>query len=991
MTRSTTAPGVGRAAPGEPQLASFRAVCEQLAGRELRGATALHEFSVSSSREFWQALLHWSGLLWEGTSEPVCTGDDVETARFFPGVRLNYAENVLCPLGDDDAPALTSVHATRPAEHLTRGELRSAVARTAAALRTAGVGPSDTVASVAPNHAGTVVAALAVAAIGATLSSATPDMGPGTLLGRFGQVRPAVLLVDRTGTGAGADGDGVAALVAGLPEVRQVLVLDDEPLAAVGGVPVARLAELVAAVPDGAAPEDWPRLPFDHPLWVMFSSGTTGPPKAMVHGAGGSLLEHVKEHRLHGDLRRGDVLYFHTTTAWMMWNWQLSALAVGAHVVLYDGPVDGPETLWRLVAEHGVTVFGTSPAYLQLCQDEGYRPRDAVDLRALRAVLSTGAVLHDWQFDWLADAVGDVPLQSVSGGTDIVGCFVLGHPELPVQRGRSQALSLGLDVAALDDAGVPVLGEVGELVCRRPFPSRPVGFLADPDGRRFHEAYFADHPGVWTHGDRIEIAADGSARVHGRSDGVLNIDGIRIGPSEIYTIVRRLPEVADAMALEQQDPTRPGAARLVLLVVLTPGTTLDDDLAQRVRAVLRRQGSAAHVPSLVLQVEDLPVTHNGKKSERAARDTLDGVPVRNLAALRNPASLAGIATAAQQAARADAARREAVDDIPDGVARAFAEVLHAPVDEGTHFFDAGGTSRQSMTLLRRLRGELGRPIGMDDFLADPTVRGLRAALAADPAPADAVERLREGAAGVPPLVFVHGVHGDTDLYRSLVQALETDAPVYGLTAHPGTGHAVGTLSLADLARRHVETLTALVPDGPVRLAGYSFGGLVAFEMAGLLTARGREVTFLGLLDTLPPSSQLSDGARRLYHLAGRLAHTLPGMGEVTAGQFRRRVADRLLRRRRAASPAPATAPDRELARGEELFHAHRWSRHPGPVSYFRARRRPPVVLNHLYAWRRVAPDLTVVDVPGAHDDLLAAEHTPELAARFSAALRRSAA
>ena len=251
----------------------------------------------------------------------------------------------------------------------------------------------------------------------------------------------------------------------------------------------------------------------------------------------------------------------------MMWNWQMSALAIGARVVLNDGPVRGPEALWRLAAEQRVTVLGTSPPYLQLCQDAGYRPAEEHDLSRLRAVLSTGAVLHEWQYDWVADAVGPLPLQSISGGTDIIGCFVLGHPELSVRPGWCQTRSLGMDVAALDDAGAPVVGAVGELVCRTPFPSRPVHFLRDPDGRRFHEAYFAAHRGMWTHGDLVEIAPDGSARLHGRSDGVLNIDGVRIGPTEIYTVLRQVPEIADAMAVEQRHPSVPGATRLVLLVV----------------------------------------------------------------------------------------------------------------------------------------------------------------------------------------------------------------------------------------------------------------------------------------------------------------------------------------------------------------------------------------------------------------------------------------
>jgi acetoacetyl-CoA synthetase len=983
-----TAPatGVGRTS----QLADFRARAEAVAGRPLPTATDLHAWSVAAPDDFWRTLLEWSELVWEGDAHPVRTGDDVRTARFFPGVRLNHAENLLRPLSgaDDDAPALTAVHADGSAERLTRGGLRAVVRRTSRALADLGVGPGEAVLAIAPNSAAVAVAALAVSGLGAPLSTATPDMGPSTLLGRFGQVGGGTLLVDRTGLGQDGNGPDAAltALLPGLPTVRQVLVLDVLPLPDLGELPVARLADLVAAVPaDGPGP-DWPRRSFDHPLFVMFSSGTTGPPKAMVHGAGGTLLEHVKEHRLHGDLGPGDTLYFHTTTAWMMWNWQLSALAVGAHIVTYDGPVTGPETLWELVAAHGVTVFGTSPAYLQLCQDEGYRPRDAVDLTRLRAVLSTGAVLHDWQFDWVAEDVGPLPLQSISGGTDIIGCFVLGHPELPVRRGRSQSISLGLDVAALDEHGAPVIGAVGELVCRNPFPSRPVGFLADPDGERFDRAYFAEHPGMWTHGDRIEIDTDGSARLHGRSDGVLNIDGVRIGPSEVYTIVRTVPGVADAMAVETRDPTAPGSTRLALLVVCQPGVVLDEDLRLRIRSTLRREGSPAHVPSLVLAVDELPLTHNGKRSESAARAVLDGEPVRNASALRNPGSLEGIAAAARAAEAAGALLPDDPgDDVHAVVAQAFREVLGAPVPDDADFFDAGGTSRGSMTLLRRLRGELHRPVSMEDFVAAPTVAGLAAALAGDRDPHPAVEVLREGAVGVPPLVLVHGPQGDVDLYRSMVDALDTDVPVLGLTAHLGTADGVGGSSVAELALQHAATLEEVHPAGPVRLAGYSFGGLVALEMARLLTARGREVAFLGLLDLLPPTGQLSRNGRRLYHLAALLARLVPGMAEDGLADFLRAgPLGRLL----PPGPEP-TADERALRRSEELFNAHPWATYAGPASYFRARRRIPVIMNQLHALRRVVPDLTVVDVPGAHHDLLAAGHAPELAARVSAALAAS--
>jgi acetoacetyl-CoA synthetase len=789
-------------------------------------------------------------------------------------------------------------------------------------------------------------------------------------------------VVDRQGMQKpGSSGDDVLqTLLTGLPTARHVLLLDDLPLPELGGLTVARLADLVAAVPAAPGLVSWDRLPFDHPLWVMFSSGTTGPPKAMVHGAGGSLIEHVKEHRLHGDLGSGDTLYFHTTTAWMMWNWQLSALAVGAHVVLYDGPVAGPETLWDLVAEHGVTVFGTSPAYLQMCQDEGYRPRNAVDLSGLRAVLSTGAVLHDWQFAWAAEAVGPVPLQSISGGTDIIGCFVLGHPEEPVRPGRCQSLGLGLDVAALDEDGRSVLGEVGELVCRRPFPSRPVGFLGDPDGARFTEAYFAEHPGMWTHGDLIEVAADGSAQMHGRSDGVLNVNGIRIGPSEIYTIVRRLPQVVNAMAVEQPDPADPGTSRLVLLVVLRPGVQLDDTLAREIRSTLRREGSPAHVPAMVLGVEDLPTTHSGKPSERAAREALSGGVVRNAAALRNPGCLAALAAAARDAGHraGDAGSvRSSGDDVTAVVARQFRDAVGAPVAETTNFFDAGGTSRQSMTLLRRLRMELGRPVSMEQFLSDPTIRGLVAGLTEPTAKSLAVELMRGGEDGVPPLFLVHGAHGDVDLYRSMVDRLVTTAPVRGLTAHLGTADGVGTSPVADLARRHAATVQTFLPEGPVRLAGFSFGGLVAFEVARRLTGMGRVVDFLGLLDVQPPTGQLSRNSQRLHHLAALMARFVPGMTEQPiTGVFRR-----------GSRPDAVSSDVLALVRAESLFNAHEWGAYAGPVTYFRARRRIPVLTSQLYAWRRVAPDLTVVGIPGAHHDLLEERYADVLAARVSAALQ----
>ncbi|SFN99044.1 acetoacetyl-CoA synthetase [Geodermatophilus obscurus] len=969
-------------APARTQLALFRARCEEVTGLALDAPGALHAFSVAQPELFWRTLLDWTQLPWSGSADVVRTSGDVETARFFPDVRLNYAEALLRPLPGvpDDARAVTAVHAGRPAETLTRGRLRAEVAGTAAALAGAGLVAGDRVVLVAPHTAGTIVVALAAAALGAPVSTAAPDMGAAALLGRFEQVEPAFLVLDRAAMGTGT----AEALVAGLPTARRLVVLDDLPLPG-GPLPADRLADLVAGA--GPAPE-WERRPFDHPLFVMFSSGTTGPPKAMVHGAGGTLLEHVKEHRLHGDLTPADTLYFHTTTAWMMWNWQLSALAVGAHVVTYDGPVSGPGTLWELVAAHGVTVFGTSPAYLQLCQDAGYRPAAEVDLSRVRAVLSTGAVLHDWQFDWVAEHVGPVPLQSISGGTDVIGCFVLGTPDAPVRRGRSQARSLGLDVAAVDEDGAEVVGAVGELVCRNPFPSRPVGFLRDPDGARFHASYFAAHPGVWTHGDLVDVDADGSARVHGRSDGVLNVDGVRIGPSEIYTVLRGVPEIADVMAVEQRDPGRPGATRIVLLVVLREGATLSGGLDRTIRRRLREQASAAHVPALVVAVPELPTTHNGKRSERAARDAVNGDPVANAGALRSPGCLEAVRAAVAAATAGGAAAAPDGDPLLQAVTALWTEVLGTgAVGPDDDFADLGGTSRQVLSLLRRVRLDLGADVPLEVFADRPTPRGLARAVAAGSAGDGGVPVLRGGAGR--PVVLVADAWGQLNLYAGLVRRLATGRPVLGL--QPALTGPDGTHStIEEVAQRAVSRLRAVQPEGPYSLAGYSFGGLVATAMTAALEAEGETVAWLGLLDVRPPRASLGRRELTAQRWWARL-RTLRSGGPAAA--VRRRL------RPSAAVPerSPAAVADPELAfftRSEAVGEAFRPAQVAAPVTFFLAEGSRPTVRGTLSAWRRVARRLAVVVVPGHHGDLdddrvglLSEQHVGTLAARFSVALR----
>lgn len=631
------------------QLTAFMAFCEAEAGARFGDPAAFHEWSVREFRRFWSLFLRWSGLIVEGNPEPVCLGDLCETAVFFPNLRLSYAENLLAsgPGREDDRPALTALDETGRVLHLTRGELRREVIRVARGLRALGIGPGSRVAAIARNTEAPVIACLAATALGATWSSASPDLGTEAILNRFGPLSPALLFAHTHYPYQGIDrplAERVREVAAGLPSLEAFVALD-EGNGEEGGV-----GGLSSHTLDGlgrdSAPSDsewtWPRVPFNHPLFVMFSSGTTGPPKCIMHGVGGTLVEHQKEQRLHSDFGPADALLFQTSCGWMMWNWQLSALACGTRIVLYDGSVTHPEedALWRIVGRERVTVFGTSPPYLQFSHDSRIVPRESADLTALRAMQSTGSILFDRHYDWVQDNVKSLPLQSISGGTDIIGCFVLGNPNLPVYRGEAQCVSLAMGVSALAGENAPA-GR-GELVCSNPFPSRPVAFFGDPDGARFHAAYFAQNEGVWTHGDFIELTSRGSARIHGRSDGVLNIRGIRIGPAEIYQILTHVPEIAESMAIEQRREDEAGGCRLVLLVVLKAGLTLDRPLTLRIKKELKERGSAVHVPSVIAQVAELPTTHSNKRSERAARDAANGDPVTNAGALKNPASLDAI-------------------------------------------------------------------------------------------------------------------------------------------------------------------------------------------------------------------------------------------------------------------------------------------------------------------------------------------------------------
>lgn len=612
------------------RMTAFRSWVSEQTGAALADDHALFEWSTRDVAGFWRLFVEWTGVRLGGAREPVLEGAEVETATFFPGAKLSYVDHVLRPPADDsaDVEVVIGVDETGAREALTRRELRRRVACYARELTSRGVRPGDRVVGIARNVPRTLVLYLATLSLGAVWSSVAPDMGTELLVQRVGQVHPKLVLADLSYPYHGAVRENVRA---------------DAISELVPGCTIVSMTEVDGWAPAGESPElTLAELPFNHPLVILFSSGTTGLPKCIMHGAGGTLVEHWKELALHCDLGPGDRLLFHTTAGWMMYNWLVSALVTGASIVLYDGSVSFPhaDSLLRCLAEERCTVFGTSAAYLSYCRDAGLEPRSALDLSSLRLMLSTGSVLRDPMFEWAYENVAPVPIHSISGGTDIIGCFVLGSPNLPITCGESPMTSLALDVRAANGGSfvrAPAEGSVvGELVCVQPFPSRPVGFWGDEDGRRFHESYFSQNEGVWTHGDTIELTSRGTARIHGRSDGILNVRGVRIGPGEIYKVLELFPEVKSSVAIEQRAQEEPGGSRLVLLVVLADGGPVPRPLMLRIKKELAARTSPAHVPSVIVAVRDVPRTHNNKVSERAARDAANGELSENATALKNP-------------------------------------------------------------------------------------------------------------------------------------------------------------------------------------------------------------------------------------------------------------------------------------------------------------------------------------------------------------------
>ncbi|HVX14310.1 MAG TPA: acetoacetate--CoA ligase [Pirellulales bacterium] len=603
---------------------------------------ALYAWSVARPDQFWTCVWERGGVVgeWDGATV-VADYDRMPGAVWFPQARLNFAENLLH--GRGTRAALVSWNEAGRRQTISFAELFNATARCAAALAQLGVGPGHRVAGYLPNLPEAVVGMLAAAWLGATWSSASPDFGVQGVVDRFGQIEPTVLFTADGYLYGGKRFDSLARvreIARRISSIRQTVVvpyLDERP--DLHDLPATvRWDEWLAAAPDSAPA--CRRFPFAHPLYILYSSGTTGPPKCIVHSAGGILLQHLKEHVLHTDLKPADRLFFFTTCGWMMWNWLVSALAVEATVVLYDGSplAPRPGILFDLAEQERVTIFGTSPRYLSTIEKTGLAPRETHDLSSLRVMLATGAPLHGDNFDYVYDRVKPgVRLSSISGGTDLCGCFAAGNATTPVYRGELQCRALGMDVHVYDDAGQPLVGKKGELVCTSPFPSMPLGFWNDPEGTKYRQAYFERFPGVWCHGDWAELTPRGGLVIFGRSDAVLNPGGVRIGTAEIYRQVERLPEIVESIVIGQEWRED---VRVVLFVRLRDGLVLDDGLAERIRTHIRDNATPRHVPAKIVQVADIPHTRSGKIVELAVRDVVHGRPVKNLEALANPEALA---------------------------------------------------------------------------------------------------------------------------------------------------------------------------------------------------------------------------------------------------------------------------------------------------------------------------------------------------------------
>ncbi|MDF1777499.1 MAG: acetoacetate--CoA ligase [Rhizobiaceae bacterium] len=621
-------------------VTEFARLCGERFGVDLAEYDDLHAWSVSDREHFWSAVWDFCDIQGHKGQTILENGDAMPGARFFPEARLNFAENLLAGRGDGDALVFRGEDKVQYS--LSWDELRALVSRLQQAMRSLGVGSGDRVAAMMPNLPETIAAMLAATSLGAIWSSCSPDFGDKGVLDRFGQIEPKLFIA--------CDGYWYNGKKQDVSEKLKTVEAELKPLKTVI-VPYAGDAErLVASLenattlesfiePFNASDITFEQLPFEHPVYIMFSSGTTGIPKCIVHSAGGTLLQHVKEQRLHCGMQAGDRVFYFTTCGWMMWNWLVSALACEATLCLYDGSPFYPDgnVLFDYAAEEKFTFFGTSAKYIDAVRKEGLTPKTTHDLAQLRMITSTGSPLSPEGFSFVYDGIkSDVHLASISGGTDIVSCFVLGIPVKPVWRGEIQGAGLGMAVDVWNDDGKPVVGEKGELVCTRAFPSMPLMFWNDPDGAKYKSAYFERFDNIWCHGDFAEWTEHGGMIIHGRSDATLNPGGVRIGTAEIYNQVEQMDEVLEAICIGQ---TWQDDVRVVLFVRLAEGNQLDDDLVRKIKSRIRTGATPRHVPAIVVAVDDIPRTKSGKITELAVRDIVHGRKVKNMEALANPEAL----------------------------------------------------------------------------------------------------------------------------------------------------------------------------------------------------------------------------------------------------------------------------------------------------------------------------------------------------------------